>query len=314
MFDYKKKWKINSQSTLPYMKQLENNIRWSISAGDIAREEKLPTIRALASELDISANTVRSVYKKLENEGYVVTRPHYGTTVLSTTENVEDCTNEFTLAIKNVLRSALTDEEVRDIFERVYAEYTTMAERKPILLVESNQKIIDRLSSQIEKETATTVEGVLLVDFDEYIKKNHKNMERFGAIVTTYFHYSMIRKTKGVYAPMVCGMVQNVKKSVLTALAELPHNGRVGIVCNKNDSALALRNLALSVREDLNIEVCFDDCIQDVKDFSNKVLIICASPATVDFVQDIVGDRVPVYEFLGQINAQSMNMLREFLK
>jgi len=314
MFDYKAKWKLNSQSNEPFIKQLENNIRWSISAGDIAREERLPTIRTLAEDLGISTNTVRSVYKKLEKDSYLVTRPHYGTFVLSVEENLDECTKEFQKAIKNVLRSALTPEEVRSIFEQTYRDYLAMVEHKPILLVETDDKTIDFLSKQIRETTGYPVMGMLLCDFDEFVKKKQDELDQYSAIVTTYFHYSQIRNTKGVYAPMVCGMVQNIRETVIEALHSLPAQSKVGIFCKRWEPISALQNLVLSVRNDIELSIHFDDSLDCIQDFSDKLLVICSSPATTEFLRSRMKVQIPVLELLDGINAQSMNMLDDFLK
>ena len=314
MFDYQAKWKLNPQSNEPYIKQLENNIRWSISVGDITREERLPTIRTLAEELGISTNTVRSVYKKLGKEGYLVTRPHYGTFTLSVEENVEECTNEFQKAIKNVLRSALSPEKVRSVFEQTFRDYLAMVEHKPILFVETDDKTIEKLSRQIEEATGHPVVGMLLSDFDEYIKKQPDDLDQYSAIVTTYFHYSRLRKTKKVYAPMVCGMVQNIQETVIQALYQLPAQSKVGIFCKRLDPVAALQNLVLSVRNDLELSIHFDDVMDNTQDFSDKLLVICSSPATTDLLRSRMKVQTPILELLDGINAQSMNMLIDFLK
>lgn len=314
MFDYKAKWKLNPQSTEPFIKQLESNIRWSISAGDIAREERLPTIRTLAEDLEISANTVRSVYKKLEKDGYLVTRPHFGTYVLSVEENVEECTKEFQKAIKNVLRSALTPEDVRSIFEETFREYLSLVEHKPILFIETDTKTIELLKMQIQEATGYSVVGMLLSDFDEYIKKNSDELDQYSAIVTTYFHYSRLRNTKGVYAPMVCGMVQNIREQVIRALRSLPEKSKVGFFCQRWEPISALRNLVLSVRNDIELSIHYDDTLDYLQDFGDKLLVICSSPATTDYLYSRMKVKIPVLELLDGINAQSMNMLVDFLK
>jgi len=314
MFDYKAKWKLNPQSTEPFIKQLESNIRWSISAGDITREERLPTIRTLAEDLEISANTVRSVYKKLEKDGYLVTRPHFGTYVLSAEENVEECTKEFQKAIKNVLRSALTPEDVRSIFEETFREYLSSVEHKPILFIETDTKTIELLQMQIQEATGYSVVGMLLSDFDEYVKKNSDELDQYSAIVTTYFHYSRLRNTKGVYAPMVCGMVQNIREQVIRALRSLPEKSKVGFFCQRWEPISALRNLVLSVREDIELSIHYDDTLDCLQDFGDKLLVICSSPATIDYLNSRMKVKIPVLELLDGINAQSMNMLVDFLK
>src|SRR4029450_5739302 len=51
--------------------------------GELAPGERLPPVRSLARQLDVSVNTVRSAYAKLEADGLVQTRHGVGTVVLA---------------------------------------------------------------------------------------------------------------------------------------------------------------------------------------------------------------------------------------
>ena len=44
-----------------------------VITGAIARDEKLPSVRELASELAINPNTIQRAYRELETEGYIYT-------------------------------------------------------------------------------------------------------------------------------------------------------------------------------------------------------------------------------------------------
>ena len=59
----------------------EDRIAYLIGSGEFAVGDKLPTVRALAVDLDISYNTVNRAYMDLEREGYIVTRKGRGTFV-----------------------------------------------------------------------------------------------------------------------------------------------------------------------------------------------------------------------------------------
>ena len=55
------------------------------AAGDLPAGTKLPTVRALATELGLAANTVARAYRELEADGVVVTEGRRGTFVASAT-------------------------------------------------------------------------------------------------------------------------------------------------------------------------------------------------------------------------------------
>lgn len=70
-------------SGLPVWIQVKNRLAYLIGAGEYVPGDRLPTVRALAVDLDISYNTVNRAYMDLEREGYISTRKGRGTFVAS---------------------------------------------------------------------------------------------------------------------------------------------------------------------------------------------------------------------------------------
>lgn len=76
-----KSFEIDYTSGLPVWIQVKNRIAYLIGSGEFAEGERLPTVRGLATELDISYNTVNRAYMDLERDGYIATRKGRGTFV-----------------------------------------------------------------------------------------------------------------------------------------------------------------------------------------------------------------------------------------
>lgn len=72
---------IDHNSGLPVWIQIKNRIAYLIGSGAVVPGDRLPTVRALAVDLDISYNTVNRAYMDLEREGYISTRKGRGTFV-----------------------------------------------------------------------------------------------------------------------------------------------------------------------------------------------------------------------------------------
>jgi len=72
---------IDSSHPMPLYAQLERTIRFAIATGRLQAGEQLPTVRQLAVELCINANTVAKVYSELERAGLLETRRGVGTFV-----------------------------------------------------------------------------------------------------------------------------------------------------------------------------------------------------------------------------------------
>lgn len=68
----------------PPTDQIRDQIRGLIAAGKLASDERLPSVRQLASDLGVAAGTVAKAYRALEGEGLLTTRVGGGTKVSQT--------------------------------------------------------------------------------------------------------------------------------------------------------------------------------------------------------------------------------------
>jgi GntR family transcriptional regulator len=73
---------LNADDPTPLYAQLERAIRVSIATGRLQVGDQLPTVRQLAVDLRVNANTVAKVYGELERAGVLETRRGVGTFVL----------------------------------------------------------------------------------------------------------------------------------------------------------------------------------------------------------------------------------------
>lgn len=74
-------FELDYDSGVPVWIQVKNRIAYLIGAGEFSEGDRLPTVRKLAVDLDISYNTVNRSYMDLEREGYISTRKGRGTFV-----------------------------------------------------------------------------------------------------------------------------------------------------------------------------------------------------------------------------------------
>ena len=62
---------INNSSMQPIYEQIVSQIKAEIMKGALKEDTALPSVRALARELKVSALTVKKAYDELEAEGFV---------------------------------------------------------------------------------------------------------------------------------------------------------------------------------------------------------------------------------------------------
>jgi GntR family transcriptional regulator len=75
---------IDPRDATPIYAQLERGLRAAIATGRLASGDQLPTVRQLAVELRVNANTVARVYAELERADVLETRRGVGSFVRAT--------------------------------------------------------------------------------------------------------------------------------------------------------------------------------------------------------------------------------------
>jgi GntR family transcriptional regulator len=119
---------INGSSMIPIYEQIVEEIKSQIMDGRLKEGDGLPSVRALAKELRISALTVKKSYDFLEMEGFISTVHGKGSYVNSVNLSVLEEENRkvieegFDHLIKKAYAFGLTDQEIRSLFELVMEE------------------------------------------------------------------------------------------------------------------------------------------------------------------------------------------------
>ena len=75
---------VDARDATPIYAQLERGLRAAIAAGRLRPGDQLPTVRQLAVELQVNANTVARVYSDLERSGVLETRRGVGSFIRAT--------------------------------------------------------------------------------------------------------------------------------------------------------------------------------------------------------------------------------------
>ncbi|MCW4386566.1 GntR family transcriptional regulator [Salinibacterium sp. SYSU T00001] len=82
-------FRIDASSSVPPFEQLRDQVVEQVSSGRLAAGAKLPTVRGLAIDLGIAANTVARAYRELEASGIIETRGRAGSFVAAQGDVVE---------------------------------------------------------------------------------------------------------------------------------------------------------------------------------------------------------------------------------
>jgi GntR family transcriptional regulator len=74
-------FRLDAASGVPFYRQIIDLILGGIATGGLTPGEQLPTVRALAVDLQVNLNTVAKAYKELEIRGVLATQQGSGTFV-----------------------------------------------------------------------------------------------------------------------------------------------------------------------------------------------------------------------------------------
>ena len=78
----------------PIGRQIADAVRRKIAVGELPEGAQLPSVRALAEQLTINANTVAKAYSDLAAEGWLDSRPGLGVFVAEPRQRLSDAERE----------------------------------------------------------------------------------------------------------------------------------------------------------------------------------------------------------------------------
>ena len=114
---------LDYRDSRPIYEQVQDGLRRLMVSGVLREGEKLPSVRALASQLAINPKTIQRAYEALEREGYVYSIGGKGSFVAPRREvddgRKEELFKQLDAAVKELLFLGLTKEE---LIKRVEAQ------------------------------------------------------------------------------------------------------------------------------------------------------------------------------------------------
>ncbi|MDP3893260.1 GntR family transcriptional regulator [Nocardioides sp.] len=98
-------WPVDPGDPVAPYEQLRSQIARRVASGDLEPGTRLPTVRALAADLGLAANTVARVYRELEADGVVVTEGRRGTFVRASSAGSSDAARDAAAVYARAARS-----------------------------------------------------------------------------------------------------------------------------------------------------------------------------------------------------------------
>ena len=130
---------LNYRDPRPIYEQVKDGIRKLAYSGMIGPDEKLPSVRELASKLAINPNTISKAYKELEQEGFLYSITGRGT-FINQDFNLNDrrkteLLQQFDKVVKDLYESSTPVEELKMRLDVLAGTMEQETEQKEMELV-----------------------------------------------------------------------------------------------------------------------------------------------------------------------------------
>ena len=111
---------INYRDSRPIYEQIKDGIRKLIVQGIMQNNEKLPSVRELATSLTINPNTIQRAYRELEAEGYVYTVKGKGCVPEENTARKKELLKEIADASEELKFMGIQKDEVIAVIDKAW--------------------------------------------------------------------------------------------------------------------------------------------------------------------------------------------------
>ena len=117
---------LNYRDSRPIYEQIKDGLRRMIVTGAMKQDEKLPSVRSLATQLSINPNTIQRAYNELEAEGYIYSVAGKGSFVSGTADadaaRLASLTGDLRKLMGELRYLGVTAEEAMTLIKEVYEQ------------------------------------------------------------------------------------------------------------------------------------------------------------------------------------------------
>ena len=117
---------LNYRDSRPIYEQIKDGLRKLVVSGAVKKDEKLPSVRELATQLSINPNTIQKAYRELEMEGYIYTVAGRGSFAAEFADVAQGRNQELMKKFEEIVKELLylnsDKEELIKVIERIAKE------------------------------------------------------------------------------------------------------------------------------------------------------------------------------------------------
>jgi DNA-binding transcriptional regulator YhcF (GntR family) len=222
---------VERDSDVPISTQIFWQLAYQIDSGRLLPGSRLPPVRELGAALRVNPNTIRAVYRRLADSGYVTSRHGAGTHVAERPPQRRGAEALAGIVAEMLRRAAQAGFTADELASATFAAATERKRPGPhvrVLYAECTnadagydaERLCDEFGGTIE------VEGSLLDDLPERLERFH-----YDLVATTTFHADEAQALVAGRVPVVAMIVGPGYVELVHEIAALPSGSKVGLVC-----------------------------------------------------------------------------------
>ena len=222
---------VERDSDVPISTQIYWQLAYQIDSGRLLPGSRLPPVRELGAALRVNPNTIRAVYRRLSDAGYVTSRHGAGTHVAERPPQRRGAEALAGIVAEMLRRAAQAGFTADELASATFAAATERKRPGPhvrVLYAECTnadagydaERLSDQFGGTIE------VEGALLDDLPERLERFH-----YDLVATTTFHADEAQALVAGRVPVVAMIVGPAYVELVHEIAALPAGSKVGVVC-----------------------------------------------------------------------------------
>ena len=238
---------VERDSDVPISTQIFWQLAYQIDSGRLLPGARLAPVRELGAALRVNPNTIRAVYRRLADAGYVTSRHGAGTHVTDRPpqrRGAEALAGVVAEMLRRAAQAGFTADEVAAAAFAAATERKRPGARVQVLFAECTNadagydaaRLVDAFPGQVDAE------GTLLDDLPDRLDRFH-----YDLVATTTFHADEAQALVHGRVPVVAMLVGPGYVELVHEIAGLKAGSRVGLVCASERGAENMaETLALS--------------------------------------------------------------------
>jgi DNA-binding transcriptional regulator YhcF (GntR family) len=222
---------VERDSDVPISTQIFWQLAYQIDSGRLLPGARLAPVREMGAALRVNPNTIRAVYRRLADAGYVTSRHGAGTHVADRPPQRRGAEALAGIVAEMLRRGAIAGFSADEVASAAFAAASERKRPGPkvqILFAECTnadagydaERLRDAFPDLVEAE------GALLDDLPDRLERFH-----YDLVATTTFHADEAQALVRGRAPVVAMLVGPGYLEMVHEIAALPSGSRVGLVC-----------------------------------------------------------------------------------